>query len=227
MRCDFSHPGLGFILQPDGSILLPDGRILPPIAGGGGAPAYDQDAFRGRNDDGSETTATWIAAANTNWTQDIDVNANFRVRFVIQETKGNAPGAQTLILMYSYKGGAYTQVTTTSSVIRSVLSANFVDGADCTQQVGVGTFEADNNGMDEDQTITTSAGWAGSEEIEVEFMLQIQVANVVDNDTIALRVYLSGPTALGTYTNTPTITIQEIVLGGVGGTMMAMMGVGH
>ena len=188
---------------------------------------YDQDSFRGRNDDGSETTATWIAAANTNWTQDIDLGASFRVRFVIQETKGVAPGAQTLILMYSYNGGTYTQVTTTSSVIRSVLSANFVDGADCTQQVGEGTFEPDNNGMDENQSVSVASTWGASEEIEVEFMLQIQAADVVDNNTIALRVYRSGPTALNTYTNTPTITVQEIVLGGVGGTMMAMMGVGH
>ena len=207
-------------------LILPDGRILPPIAGATSTPVYDQDAFRGRNDDGSETTATWIAAANTNWTQDIDLGASFRVRFVIQETKGVAPGAQTLILMRSYKGGAYTQVTTTSAVIQVVTSANFVDGADCTQQVGAGTFETDNNGMDEDATISVASTWGASEEVEVEFMLQIVAADVVNSDTIALRVYRSGPTALNTYTNTPTITVKEIVLYS-GGTMMALMGVGH
>ncbi|MGD9034531.1 MAG: DUF2341 domain-containing protein, partial [Desulfobacteraceae bacterium] len=47
-------------------------------------PAYDQDSFRARNDNNDETTATWTAAANTNWTQMVD--KNFRVRFLVQET---------------------------------------------------------------------------------------------------------------------------------------------
>ena len=48
----------------------------------------EQIAFRGRNDDGSETTATWIAAQNTNWTQ--PTGTNFRVRFEVEEDGGKA-----------------------------------------------------------------------------------------------------------------------------------------
>jgi hypothetical protein len=51
-----------------------------------GASQYDQDSFRARNDNGDESTAIWMAAANTNWTQMVD--KNFRLRFLVQETSG-------------------------------------------------------------------------------------------------------------------------------------------
>ena len=138
---------------------------------------YDQDAFRGREDDGSETTANWIALLNTNFSRDIDSDPELRVRFVVQVGGGtpNPPNNVDFILMYSHNAGSYTQVTTGSSVIRSVLSSNFADGEDCTQQLGSGTFAADCNGMDEDGAIQTSfRDLALNTETELEWMLQIQ-----------------------------------------------------
>ena len=46
--------------------------------------AFDQDSFRGRNDDGSEAAATWKANANVNWTQSVD--ENFRRRLAARTT---------------------------------------------------------------------------------------------------------------------------------------------
>ena len=71
-------------------------------------PAYDQDAFRARNDNGNETTATWKVAANTNWDQDVD--QNFRVRFVIQETNGASVADKTFQLEYNRNGGGWNDV---------------------------------------------------------------------------------------------------------------------
>ena len=44
------------------------------------AVTWTQVGFRGRNDDGTETTATFIAAVNTNWTQLTGVNAAFSLK---------------------------------------------------------------------------------------------------------------------------------------------------
>jgi len=41
----------------------------------------DQEGFRGRNDDGSESTATWIAAQDTDFNATLDTN--FRLRFLL------------------------------------------------------------------------------------------------------------------------------------------------
>lgn len=47
-----------------------------------------QYSFRGRNDDGNEAAATWIDAADTNWSQTVD--ETFRARFLVKETSGDA-----------------------------------------------------------------------------------------------------------------------------------------
>lgn len=50
----------------------------------GPPPSLDQYGFRPRNDDGSETTATWKAAQNTTWTMAAD--ETFRLRMGINAT---------------------------------------------------------------------------------------------------------------------------------------------
>ena len=42
---------------------------------------YTQSTYRFRDDDGSETAATWLAAENTNTT--ITLDTNFRVRIAV------------------------------------------------------------------------------------------------------------------------------------------------
>ena len=45
--------------------------------------SYSQDGFRFRNDDGSETSATWLAAAGTNV---VLGETTFRLRIRVQQT---------------------------------------------------------------------------------------------------------------------------------------------
>ena len=73
------------------------------------ALALDQDTFRARNDNGDETTATWKAAANINWTQKVD--ENIRVRFVIQEANGSNAPDMTFQLEYNLNSGGWNDVT--------------------------------------------------------------------------------------------------------------------
>lgn len=57
----------------------------------GAAATTDQEGFRFRNDDGSETTATWLADQDTNITRDKDLTT--RLRFLI-DSSGDLPATQ-------------------------------------------------------------------------------------------------------------------------------------
>jgi hypothetical protein len=169
-------------------------------------PAYDQDAFRARNDDGSESAATWQASSNVDWTQIVD--QNFRVRFVVQETNGVSVANKTFQLEYNLNGGGWNDVSSASSVVRAWASPNVADSTDTTQQVGSGTYVTPNAGFDEanGQAGGASLDFSGSDEVELEFCLQIRSADVSNDDTIELRVK-----GLTTYTNSPTITVSGIL----------------
>jgi hypothetical protein len=178
-----------------------DAYTSTPTATVSGIPAFDQDSFRGRSDDGNETTATWKASANVGWTQVMD--ENFRMRFVVQETGDGAAVDKTFQLEYNLNGGGWNDVNGSSSVVRAWASPSMADGTDTTQQVGAGTFVTPNAGFDEVNGLAggTSLDFSGSDEVEVEYCLQIRSADVSDSDTIQLRVK-----GLDSYTNTPTIT---------------------
>lgn len=168
-----------------------------------------QTTFRGRNDDGSETTATWKATAGTDWTQLVDTN--FRVRFNISDSVAAATQNTAFILRYSLNGGAYTAVSASSSVVRAFASANVTDGAATTEQLaGSGTFNAGTfDEVDGSATGFTAATSTG-QDTEVEYSLQIRGVDVADADTINLRIYDNAGAALnGGYTDTPIITVSK------------------
>jgi hypothetical protein len=167
-----------------------------------GASQYDQDSFRARNDNGDESTAIWMAAANTNWTQMVD--KNFRLRFLVQETSGISEWDKSFQLEYNLNGGGWNDVTGASSVVKAGATANVTDGADTTQQLGSGTYPPTNDGFDEADGLVggTSLDFSGNDEVEVEFSLQIVGTDVSNGDTIQLRVK-----GLDTYTTTPTMTV--------------------
>ncbi len=145
-------------------------------------------AYRGRNDDGNESTATWRRAQNVPWIQTKDVN--LRVRFLHQKTDAGALNNLDIQLQYSHNGGAFTAVTATSNVVRSSASANLADAANLTQQLtgGTGTFQGA-TGFDEVNGICggSSMDIAGSGNFETEFCVQVRSADVANGDTIVLR----------------------------------------
>ena len=110
------------------------------------SPLFEQAAFRVRNDDGSETTATWRESENVNW--ETPPGYNMRVRFAINQTAATADATlgRTFRLRYSKNGGAYVNIGSTSATteaIRAALSSNFSDAAPTTDQIsGTGTFVA-------------------------------------------------------------------------------------
>lgn len=171
--------------------------------------AWNQKTFRGRNDDGNETTATWKDIQGADWTQAVDVN--FRVRFEVQETAGCAGANKQWRLQYNLGGAGWVNVTATSSVVRASASPNLADAANLTDQltVGTGTFQGA-TGFDEVDGICggNSMDVAASGHAEAEFCVQIRSADVADGNTVQLRITDNG-TAFAAYDDTPTITVSE------------------
>src|SRR6478735_5493986 len=157
------------------------------------AVTIGQAAFRLRNDDGNETTATWKAAQNSNVTQQCDTN--LRVRFLMQNTGTTASNNLVAQLEVSLNAGAYANVSASSTVVRSSASPNVTDAANITQQLtgGTGTFIG-LTGYDE---VDGAAGGASldipaSGNFEVEYSVQIRSADVANGDIIHLKVTNAG-----------------------------------
>ena len=175
--------------------------------------SFTQNGFRGRNDDGNETTATWKATQNTNWTQKVDTN--FRVRFQMQEGAACAGANKVWRLQYNLAAAGWVDCSASSIVVRASASANFTDGAATTDQLtgGTGTFQGGSGttgGMDEGDCNAggSTMDVAASGHSEAEYCVQIRSADVTDGQTLQLRVTDAG-TAIAAYTQTPTITVNE------------------
>jgi len=166
-------------------------------------PILNQTDFRFREDSGNEATATFLAALNTNIS--IDVDTDFRYRVVVAETAGATnPETVNLLLEFSLNSGAFAAITGSTAV----QFATFTGSSDAdvtTQQLGSGTFvdgELDNTG-------TVSNLDLQSSETEMEYCLTIDSGQVVNDDTIDLRVVNSG-VDLDTYGNTGRATAIEV-----------------
>ena len=88
----------------------------------------DQEGARVRNDDGSETTATWAAAQDANY-DGVDLDTNIRIRFLIDATDDLASTAFALEYKESGEGSYVTvPVGATSSPVAPVIEVG-----DCTE----------------------------------------------------------------------------------------------
>ena len=167
---------------------------------------FDQNAFRIRNDDGNETTATWVAAENIN--ASLNVDTNYRIRFEVEETFLRA-SALTQQLQYNKNSAGWNNVNGTSLVVRSSLSPNVADAAVTTNQLTSSALGFVAGEFDEGD------GGAGNptlnnQQTEFEHCFQIRSADVVNGDTIQLRgVRFTTLNLFQTYTNTPTLTVIE------------------
>ncbi len=177
-------------------------------------PSYTQAVFRGRNDNGTESSATWIASTDTNFT--LQVSTTFRLRFRVQQTVTNANTnlAKNFKLRFS-DGGSYTDIGaqgTTASKVRYVNSSNITDNETTTNQLGTGTGSFIAGSVDENNdtgTITFTSGAASY--TEIEFVIEVYGPLVDNNDAISFRVYETNDTVLDTYTVTPNVTVKKAI----------------
>ena len=172
-----------------------------------GDPEWDQDSFRLRFDNGSESAADWIAVANAN--ANLTPEVGYRVRFLIQETAGFAPSPDPPFrLYYNLNSGGWTEVGGGSSVVKSYLSDNLTDQEATTEQMGgAGTFVP---GEVSEYGVTGAIpNLIALSDTEVEYTFYIEDGDVSDGDTLELRVVLWDGTPLDTYTNSISFTIRD------------------
>jgi hypothetical protein len=162
-----------------------------------------QNHFRYRNDNGSETAATWIAILDAN-PPSLSCDTTYRMRLAVQNSSSTM--ALTPTLYYSKNGGAYTRVNASSLVVRSHASGFVADNTPTTQQITSGSFTAN---------VVDTADGAGPyvtlpqySSLEVEFCFQIPSADVANGDVIQLRVYNSSA-PLSSYTAVPLIVVSK------------------
>lgn len=171
-----------------------------------GAATTTQQRFQYFNDDGTESGATTKASVDTDWVPGVsDLDTPFRLRFEVGTTGMNESNRSYNIFL-SVDGGAYAQITTTSTNgVISVASGHSSPPADNSatteRMAGAGTFQAgqwDNTGT------TGNIAILVNQETEIEFCLQLDGANLSGGEQLDFRCY-GGGAALDAYTITPRI----------------------
>ena len=171
-------------------------------------PSFTNVSFRYRFDDGSETGATWVYAADTDG--DLNTETIYRMRALLRQTEDTAAANTSLQWEYNLNSTGWNSVTTTLAPVQAVSSKEtswtITDQDDTTQQLGSGTFITPNAGYSE---VGTAGGTsldfnAQNDETEVELCFIIPFNFVNDNDTLELRVTAVGETNV--YTTTPAIS---------------------
>jgi hypothetical protein len=176
-----------------------------------GAQFLQQYSFRFRNDNGSESTATWMAATNTNVTN-IAKNTNFRIRITTNQSSSPATVATQLEYLlasgHSCTSTGWTKITTsTSNAFALASSANFTDRASTTKQLSSGTFIAGEilQATNPADQVTMSVGSYTEDEYNIQ-----ATANASDNTAYLFRLSNNG-IAYGLYSVCPQATTSAAV----------------
>lgn len=159
-------------------------------------------------DELAETTHGWYAAEDANPNPGvIPLDTTFLLRFNVQEVGGTIASNTDQQFQCRQNGGAWQDITTTSTIVKAVAAAAFANGADATKRLsGTGTFEASGAGCTEDglsggpQNDIAASGCS-----ETECALQLLSANIAQGDTIEFR--LTSPDFPITNNVVPTLAI--------------------
>lgn len=152
---------------------------------------FDQLSFRFYDDDGTnETNHTVKAAIDTDITNQA-LDENLLIRILLDETAGIAEANLKPALQVSLNSGAFQDVTDISTIARSFGSTGLTDGGDTTQIIGVGaSYLLVNQGQEDVSGVAggTACDWAGNEECEFVYCVQILSADVSASDTVDFRI---------------------------------------
>lgn len=167
-----------------------------------------QDRFR-FYEDGTEAGSTAIAAQDTNITRNPSSAPQLLLRVGIQETSGfNGELTDDWSLKVSKNGGAYVDVTTTSSNVKAFNSGSLTEAAATTERLTGGTGSWNAGAVSEDGVVD-NIRLIQNRHMEVLYALSLVAADLAGGDALDFRVYLNG--AAITYTITPRITVAGFV----------------
>lgn len=175
--------------------------------------AVTQSHYRFGIDQGTESTHGWYAPEDTSPAAGtIRPGLTFLLRFCLQ-CDGTLQSNIDPEFQYRKNGGTWTNITTSSTVVKAVTPTCWADAANTTQRLsGTGTFESSSNGC----TVDGVAGGANFDIVangngETECALQLVPADVTFGDLIEFRLTRDGGVLIDTYAVTPSVQIAEPV----------------
>lgn len=172
-----------------------------------------QTAYRFRNDDGSEATATWLAAENTNITQPTMTNTRLRIQ---ASTTGDTAAALYQLEFKKSTDSVYKKVGTTTSAIAFVATSTAVVGSTALTQtypLGIQSGDLLVLGVESKPgtaTIVTPAGWTVSPTANP---IGGSGANGVDTGTTTTKIFVREADSTDTGTFAVTITTGNSSIG--------------
>lgn len=209
-----------------------------------GSPAifYDTTAsstptlrhYRWRGDNGTESSATYLAAEDTSLTQNIFVGDKLRLRILVSNT-GSRP-ASRIKYRLEYSSGnctSWSVVPTTFSIPGDAwimsLSSNVADNATTTNSSGLtdpsGSFVGGEVKTSSNQTTEISLAASNTEFTELEYSIR-STSNVTAGTTYCFRVTNAGNTTNFSYKVQPQIAVSGVSRPTQGGNSIESSGSG-
>jgi hypothetical protein len=183
----------------------------------------DNDSVRS---DGWAVNITTQDQFNVNTNGSLEVDTTYIILCRVEMT-GEA-GATAFRWSNNHNSGGESAITTSSSNVKAVATAAFVDLTDCAEIItGTGTYITDNNALSEDGTFTLTSAMQDAQAFNAVLAFQIVGADVSDAQTGTITIELNSGTRLDTYTQTFTYTVNEPAPGGGHPTMRRWGGVIH
>lgn len=173
--------------------------------------ALTQSHYRFGIDELAESTHGWHAAEDANPAKGVIlVGTTFLLRFTLQ-ADGTAQSNVDAEFQCRLNGGAYQNITTSSTNVKAVTTSVFANAANTTKRLsGTGTFESSSQGCTHDGISGgTAFDIVASGNGETECSLQLVDADVGDNDVIDFRLTRDGGTLIDTYAVTPSLTVDN------------------
>ena len=166
------------------------------------AADFDLSDYAFYDDDANEATSTQIGSTNAQTTLDVDVDLQARVN--VTENGGAGGDLKQINWMYNLNGAGAIAITTVSSVVKAINSANHTNDEDAADRIGSGgVYIAANAGVTEDGG-TANLTYAASERANFVLLFQIIGADVSDADEIILSIQ-----GVDTTTNIPDIDVNK------------------
>lgn len=170
--------------------------------------AWTQIAFRYRDDDGTEVTATDRQAVNVNDTLERDTTYRMRIGVQGAHTGGSGSFDLTAGFEYNVDGAGWNPITTSSSNVKAVASSDpsIADEDATTEQLAQSqTFVA---GKMDETGACLAVNLSDVQESEFELVFQLLSSELSGGEAVQIRI-VDVTTALDTYTQTPSITVAS------------------
>lgn len=172
--------------------------------------AVTQGQYRFGIDESTEAGHGWYAAQNANPAFGaIPLDTTFLLRFLCQ-CDATALSNADFEFQYRKNGGAWTQISTSSTDVRAVTPTCWANAANTTNRLtgGTGTFEASSQGCTADGISGGTAFDIVSNGFgETECAMQLRSADLVAGDFIEFRLTRDGGTLMDTYSVAPALGV--------------------